>query len=149
TLWMVPMTAALLLLAVFGYDWIHLFMRYQTLGRGALFAIVAVILVVHGLPASALNHGGFNFSQLLLAISVIAVFQISYAPYVSDYSRYLAPEKAAGTFWSTYWGTSIVCIALMALGAAIATLAPTAQTLDTVKVIGGKTLGSPPPLVWG
>jgi NCS1 family nucleobase:cation symporter-1 len=142
TLWMVLMTAALLLLAVFGYDWIHLFMRYQTWAYVAIFALVAVILVVHGLPASALNHGGFNFSQLLLAISVIAVFQISYAPYVSDYSRYLAPEKAAGTFWSTYWGTSVVCIALMALGAAIATLAPTAQTLDTVKVIGGNTLGS-------
>jgi nucleobase:cation symporter-1, NCS1 family len=142
TLWMVLMTAALLLLAVFGYDWIHRFMRYQTWAYVAIFVVVAVVLVVHGVPASALNHGGFNLSQLLLAISVVAVFQISYAPYVSDYSRYLAPEKASGTFWSTYWGTATVCIALMALGAAIATLAPTAQTLDEIKAIGGGTWGS-------
>jgi NCS1 family nucleobase:cation symporter-1 len=142
TVWMIVMTAALLLLAIFGYDWIHLFMRYQTWAYVAVFVVVAVVLVVHGLPLSTLNHGSFNFSQLLLAISVIAVYQISYAPYVSDYSRYLAPEKAGGTFWNTYWGTAIVSVALMTLGAAIATLAPTAQTLTEIKVIGGNTLGS-------
>jgi len=142
TLWMILMTAALLLLAVFGYDWIHLFMKYQTWAYVAIFVLVAVVLVVHGLPLSTLNHGAFSFSNLLLATSVIAVYQISYAPYVSDYSRYLAPEKATGTFWNTYWGTCIVSIALMTLGAAVASLAPTAQTLTEVKVIGGNTLGS-------
>jgi nucleobase:cation symporter-1, NCS1 family len=142
TLWMIAMTAALLLLAVFGYDWIHLFMKYQTWAYVPIFVLVAVVLVVHGLPVAALNHGGFSLSNLLLATSVIAVYQISYAPYVSDYSRYLAPEKASGTFWNTYWGTSIVSVGLMTLGAAIATLAPTAQTLSEIKVIGGNTLGS-------
>jgi nucleobase:cation symporter-1, NCS1 family len=142
TIWMIVVTAALLLLAIFGYDWIHLFMRYQTWAYVAVFVLVAVVLVVHGLPLSTLNHGGFNFSNLLLAVSVIAVYQISYAPYVSDYSRYLSPDKAGGTFWNTYWGTSIVSVGLMTLGAAIATLAPTAQTLTEIKVIGGGTLGS-------
>jgi nucleobase:cation symporter-1, NCS1 family len=141
TLWMILMTAALLLLAIFGYDWIHLFLKYQTWVYVAVFVLVAVVLVVHGLPVGDLNHGGFSLSNLLLATSVIAVYQISYAPYVSDYSRYLAPEKASGTFWSTYWGTSIVSVALMTLGAAIAALAPTAQTLTEIKVIGGNTLG--------
>jgi NCS1 family nucleobase:cation symporter-1 len=141
TLWMILMTAALLLLAIFGYDWIHLFLKYQTWVYVAVFVLVAIVLVVHGLPVGDLNHGGFSLSNLLLATSVIAVYQISYAPYVSDYSRYLAPEKASGTFWSTYWGTSIVSVALMTLGAAIAALAPTAQTLTEINVIGGNTLG--------
>jgi nucleobase:cation symporter-1, NCS1 family len=142
TLWMILMTAALLLLAIFGYDWIHRFMKYQTWVYVAIFIFVGVVLLVHGLTFSTLNQGTFTFGTFLLAVSVVAVYQISYAPYVSDYSRYLAPEKASGTFWSTYWGTTTVCIGLMTLGAAIATLAPTAQTLTEVKVIGGNTLGS-------
>lgn len=142
TLWMVLMTAALLLLAIYGYDWIHRFMQYQTWAYVAIFALVAIVLVVHGVPLSTLNKGTFVLGSFLLALSAVAVYQISYAPYVSDYSRYLSPDKAGSTFWNTYWGTSLVCILLETLGAAIATLAPQAQTLTEVKVIGGNTLGS-------
>jgi NCS1 family nucleobase:cation symporter-1 len=117
-------------------------MKYQTWFYIAVFAILAIVLIVHGVPASTLSHGQFSGGPFLLTVSAIAVFQISYAPYVSDYSRYLPATAAARTFWSTYWGTSLSCIGLMALGAAIAALAPTLSTLAEVKVLGGSGWGS-------
>ncbi len=88
-----------------------------------------------------MSHGHFSGGPFLLTVSAIAVFQISYAPYVSDYSRYLPPETSKHTFWYTYWGTASVCIGLMTLGAAIAALAPAVATLAEVKTLGGSFWG--------
>jgi NCS1 family nucleobase:cation symporter-1 len=141
-LWLVLMGVALLALAIFGYYWIHLFMKYQTWVYIPIFVVLAVVVIAHGIPLSALNAGGFSIGPFLLTVSAVAVYQISYAPYVSDYSRYLPPEAASRTFWATYLGTCTVCIALEILGAAIAALAPAAQTLTEVKVLGGSVLGT-------
>lgn len=142
TLWIIVSAVVMTVLAIYGYDWIHRFMKYQTWFYVGIFAIITIVLIVHGVPGSALSHGKFIGGPFLLTVSAIAVFQISYAPYVSDYSRYLAPETATRTFWSTYWGTSLSCVGLMALGAAIAALAPAATTLAEIKVIGGPGWGS-------
>jgi NCS1 family nucleobase:cation symporter-1 len=142
TLWIIVSGVVMTVLAIFGYDWIHRSMKYQTWFYIGIFAIVAIVLCVHGVPASALNHGHFSGGPFLLTISAIAVFQISYAPYVSDYSRYLPPSAASRTFWATYWGTSLSCITLMTLGAAIGALAPAVSTLAEIKVLGGSGWGS-------
>ena len=141
TLWIILSAVVMTLLAIYGYDWIHRSMKYQTWFCIGIFAIVAVVLIVHGVPASALGHGHFSGGPFLLTVSAIAVFQISYAPYVSDYSRYLPRETAKHTFWYTYGGTSVVCIGLMTLGAAIAALAPTVAILTEVKTLGGSDWG--------
>ena len=141
-LWLPLMGIALLALAIFGYYWIHLFMKYQTWVYTAIFVLLTIVVIVHGIPSNLLNAGGFSFGPFLLTVSAVAVYQISYAPYVSDYSRYLPPAAAPKTFWNTYWGTCSVCIWLMILGAAIATLGPSIQTLAEVKVLGGSVLGT-------
>jgi nucleobase:cation symporter-1, NCS1 family len=141
TLWIIVSGAVMTLLAIYGYDWIHRSMKYQTWFYIGIFAIVTIVLIVHGVPSSALNHGVFKGGPFLLTVSAIAVFQISYAPYVSDYSRYLPASSANRTFWSTYWGTVLSCVSLMALGAAIGALAPTVSTLAEVKVLGGSGWG--------
>ena len=140
-LWLILMAALLAVLAIFGYDWIHRFMAYQTWFYVAVFVVVTIALIAHGVPVAALNHGGFDPGHFLLAVSYFAVWQISYAPYVSDYSRYLSPNTASRTFWGTYLGTCTVSIALMVLGAAIAALAPAVATLDEIKALGGSVLG--------
>jgi nucleobase:cation symporter-1, NCS1 family len=142
TLWIIVSGVVMTVLAIFGYDWIHRSMKYQTWFYIGIFAIVAIVLCVHGVPASALNHGHFSGGPFLLTVSAIAVFQISYAPYVSDYSRYLPPAAASRTFWATYWGTGLSCITLMTLGAAIGALAPAVSTLAEIKVLGGSGWGS-------
>lgn len=142
TLWIIVSGVAMTLLAIYGYDWIHRLMKYQTWFYIGIFAILTIVLCVHGVPASALDNGHFSGGPFLLTVSAIAVFQISYAPYVSDYSRYLPPATAGRTFWATYWGTGLSCVTLMTLGAAIGALAPTVSTLAEVKVLGGSGWGT-------
>lgn len=139
---MVLVTIPMILIAIYGYDWIHLFLRYSTWAFVAFFAFLTVLVCVHGVPLKLLNTGGFTMGNFLLSVSVIATWQISYAPYVSDYSRYFHPSKANQTFWETYWGTNISTILLMILGAAICCLAPQSQTMDEIHVLGGPILGA-------
>jgi purine-cytosine permease-like protein len=48
------------------------------------------------------------------------LWQIAYAPYVSDYSRYMPPDNQAGsTFWMSYWGTVLGSTLPMLLGAVV------------------------------
>jgi NCS1 family nucleobase:cation symporter-1 len=52
------------------------------------------------------------------AVSLGVLWQIAYAPYVSDYSRYMPPNNEAGsTFWMSYWGTVLGSVLPMLLGA--------------------------------
>jgi len=61
---------------------------------------------------------GFQYGLFLLAIMIAATWQITYAPYVADYSRYL-PEKTSkvATFWWTAAGSVIASFWIMAFGA--------------------------------
>ncbi|HEY0271460.1 MAG TPA: cytosine permease, partial [Sphingomonas sp.] len=50
----------------------------------------------------------------------------AYAPYVSDYSRYLPPENGAlAAFWASYWGCSLGSILPMLLGAFVGAIIDT------------------------
>jgi len=53
-------------------------------------------------------------------VSMGALWQLGYAPYVSDYSRYLPPDSGPRrAFWSCYWGTTLGAVLPMILGAMI------------------------------
>ena len=62
---------------------------------------------------------------LLIQLSAAAGYQISYAVYVSDYSRYLPQEtpSAKVIFW-TYLGAAGSALWLMSLGAFLASALP-------------------------
>ena len=63
-----------------------------------------------------------------------AGYQITWAIYVSDYSRYLPPDVTVRkTFWWTYWGSGLGALWLMGLGALLA--ASAGDAFDTVKSI--------------
>ena len=69
-----------------------------------------------------------------------AGYQISWAIYVSDYSRYLPPDVTVRkTFWWTYWGSGLGAAWLMGLGALLATAA--GDAFDTVKSIDAAANG--------
>jgi nucleobase:cation symporter-1, NCS1 family len=57
-------------------------------------------------------------------VSVGALWQIAYAPYVSDYSRYMPHDTGAvPAFWASYWGCSLGSILPMLLGALLGLVA--------------------------
>ena len=43
-------------------------------------------------PSGALRLSDFHWTPFLAQFGVVAGYQISWAPYVSDYSRYLPPD---------------------------------------------------------
>jgi NCS1 family nucleobase:cation symporter-1 len=112
--------------AVFGYDLIHAYARVMTYVSGIVLALTfAWIIWVHGLPADFLTRNALNLPGLLGTISAAALWQIAYAPYVSDYSRYMPADTGArSAFWASYWGCSLGSILPMILGALVGIAAP-------------------------
>jgi len=106
-------------LAIFGYDAIHRFQRYLSIIFLAAFVLLTASLLAGGhLTPKALSQGSFSWPLFVLALSIPLSWQITYAPYVSDYSRYLPADAGVGpTFWATFGGTVIASVWMMILGA--------------------------------
>ncbi|WP_037568339.1 purine-cytosine permease family protein [Phaeacidiphilus oryzae] len=104
---------------IFGYKLIHAYSKVMTIAAGlALLLAFCWILFEHGLPAGTLSHGALTATGLLGTVSASALWQIAYAPYVSDYSRYM--PKGTGSrpaFWATYGGCVLGSVLPMLLGA--------------------------------
>jgi NCS1 family nucleobase:cation symporter-1 len=105
--------------AIYGYDLIHAYARWMTWVCGAaLAACFFWVIAVKGLPADVWQRGGFSSSGFLGMVSVGALWQIAYAPYVSDYSRYMPADSGVRpTFWASYWGCVLGSVLPMLLGA--------------------------------
>jgi NCS1 family nucleobase:cation symporter-1 len=112
--------------AIYGYDLIHAYTRVMTYVSSAVLALAAVwIIAVHRLPADFLARNALNLHGVLGTISTAALWQIAYAPYVSDYSRYMPLETGVRpAFWASYWGCTLGSFLPMVLGAAVGLSAP-------------------------
>jgi NCS1 family nucleobase:cation symporter-1 len=96
-----------------------------------LLVTVGWIVWVHGLPADFLTRNSLTASGFLGTVSTAALWQIAYAPYVSDYSRYMPRDTGVRTaFWATYWGCTLGSLLPMILGAMVG-LAATEKNLVT------------------
>jgi NCS1 family nucleobase:cation symporter-1 len=103
--------------ALFGYNLIHSLSKLMTIVCGAIFAAFFFKLVFELGSAHAVN-GHSTWQHVLLAISLSVSWQITWAPYVSDYSRYLPQDTpGAQTFWFTYVGSVLTASATMMIGA--------------------------------
>ncbi len=115
-------TAAAVAAAVIGYDFIHRMERGLTYLFLAIFGVftVGAIVTVH-LSAGMLSLSNFKAAPFLTQFGVTAGYQISWAIYVSDYTRYLPPDVTVRrtVIW-TYWGSGLGAIWLMGLGALLA-----------------------------
>jgi NCS1 family nucleobase:cation symporter-1 len=112
-------------IALIGYDFIHRVEQGLTYLFLAIFGVftIGAIATLH-LPGDALSLSKFELTPFLLQFGVTAGYQISWAIYVSDYSRYLPPDVTVRrTFWWTYWGSGLGAVWLMGLGALLASAA--------------------------
>jgi nucleobase:cation symporter-1, NCS1 family len=111
---------------IYGYDLIHAYARVMSYLSGAVLILAAMwIIRVHGLPADFMTRNGIGAAGFLGTVSVAALWQISYAPYVSDYSRYMPADTGASpAFWASYWGCTLGSVLPMILGAMVGLAAP-------------------------
>lgn len=133
----VVVAALSILIGIYGYRILHVMGRVITNASIVVLTVVSVVVLFHGggggTDATA-TGGGFWLAWFVLFAAVFG-YTASWAPYASDYSRYL-PEgssrtavsgaAALGLFTSTTW--------MMTLGAGLITLAPNGDVLGTFSI---------------
>lgn len=103
---------------IYGYRLIHAYTRILSVVSGIALVVAFILLMTtFGGAGEAVAMGGFNWSGFMGTVSVAALWQIAYAPYVSDYSRYLPQGTGSKqAFWSSYWGSVLGATLPMILG---------------------------------
>ena len=107
--------------AIYGHDLIHFCTRMMTYISGSALLLCYVwLFFITPIPRDFLTQGSFSAVGFFAMVSMGALWQIGYAPYVSDYSRYLPPDSGPRqAFWSCYLGTMLGAVLPMVLGALI------------------------------
>ena len=112
-------------LAIWGYDWLHRVFRILFWISLPLFSILTLAILTGKAGGTAPAPGGFSWAAFVTQLASAASFNITAAPYVCDYSRYLPSSTG---FWRGFWAVFLgMCIAVLAfaiLGAKITAMLP-------------------------
>lgn len=140
--WYPVLIALAIVIAVVGHDLLHFIQRWLTYLLVLVFAVITVVAVVHFatvpmVEAAAAATSGWNGTAFLVQFSLAAGYNISYAVYVSDYTRYLpATSSAPKLITAVYLGAGVSAIWLMSLGSLLASYIPNADPITAVQQIG-------------
>lgn len=134
-LWYSLITVLSVLLAVFGYHWIHAAQKWLTLLFLVTFGVFTVLAVlVVPLDPAQLGFGDVSATAFLVQFGAAAAYALGWAPYVSDYSRYMPPQTSpTKALACTYGGILVGATWLMALGAFIAATFVGAAPIEGVR----------------
>lgn len=124
-------------IGVIGYHFIHKFNKIGTWFMGGSLLIGLMIMLPH-INADVLAKGAFNLKGWFAMFGLCAVWQISFSPYTSDYSRYL--PKSIGIykpFIYTYFGASLGTIFAMVFGTVAVSVASSTDAMQAVKTSTG------------
>jgi len=126
--------------AIYGHDLIHFSTRMMTYVSGSALLLCYIwLLFVTPIPGHFLTQGAFSAVGFFKMLSMGALWQLGYAPYVSDYSRYLPPDSGPRqAFWSCYWGTALGGILPMILGAMIGPAVIDGNVITAIAQLAGR-----------
>ncbi len=110
------------LLAIYGHDWVHRVFRILLYISFPLITIITFAIIFGKAGGHATGtHYGFTISAFMAQFTTAAAYNITYAPYVSDYSRYLPRYTSTKkVIASVFFGASSSAIWLIAIGAWLA-----------------------------
>jgi NCS1 family nucleobase:cation symporter-1 len=130
-------------LSIVGYEAIHTFERWAAIGLAILFAVVTVAVLGKanfGLADGAASSVG----SFVLMTTIAGSFNIAWALYASDYSRYL-PESTPRNqvFIRVFLGLALSAVWIEALGlAVVGALGSEADTVHQINsLVGGGIVG--------
>ncbi|MFF3590689.1 purine-cytosine permease family protein [Streptomyces sp. NPDC002387] len=131
-------------LGVLGYEAIHRLQIVMTFVLAAAFALIAVRMPADVHPAlTGSAHGADRAGAFVLTSTIALSLTLSWAPYASDFSRYL-PSTTSRTrmFWYTLLGlvVSFLAVQLLGLWGASALTDQTAAGVD--RLLGGGAPGA-------
>ena len=129
-----------LIAAIYGHDVIHFSTRMMTYVSGSALLLAFIwLLLITPIPGSFLTQGSFSAVGFFKMVSMGALWQLGYAPYVSDYSRYLPPDSGPrSAFWSCYWGTTLGAVLPMILGAMIGPAVTDGNVVTAIAQLTGR-----------
>ena len=128
------MAGAGLVLTIGGYDWIHFVQKWGTYLFLIVFGIFTVGVLLTGNPPADQVTGDFAWTPFLVVIVIVASYQVSQAPYVSDYSRYLPKSSTVrSTFLWSYFGSTAGSFWMIALGAFLLASYPDSASIGAVQ----------------
>lgn len=117
---MIAASAAAALLALYGHDWLHRIFRWCFYVCCPLYTLLSLAIASHRIPSHEVALG-FRWSAFAAQFAASASYNITYAPSVSDYSRYLPRDSGRyGIVAAVYAGASSSAIWLIILGAWLA-----------------------------
>ncbi len=125
--WVLILGAVGLVIAIYGYDWLHVGQRFTTIALVAVLVIFTIGIIAGGhLPAGSMSlTGTFKFTPFLMVTSAALSYQLSWAFFVSDYSRYMPPTTShRSIIFYTAFGAGLGVFAMEALGAICMALFP-------------------------
>ena len=133
----VAITVLAALVAIFGHDLLHKSFRVLFWISLPLWIILTGGVLFGAVTGPVPNPGGFTLVAFLVQFSVAASYNITYAPYVSDYSRYLPRDtKPSAIIASVFVGASASPAWLIPLGAWMATYLGASDALAGINQTG-------------
>lgn len=120
-------------LAIYGYRYIHRFSHFAAILSGVVFLGLFIRILTDPQTGAAFSDHAFAAAPFILGISLAASWQLTFGPYIADYSRYL-PEstaKSATVGW-TFLGSVLGGSLAMVLGALVAAIGGVAFLDDQV-----------------
>ncbi|WP_167472657.1 purine-cytosine permease family protein [Nocardia arthritidis] len=112
------------IVAVTGYRLIHVVGRIATVIGILGFTYLTIRLFVEYDVSAVVGAKSFDAVTFVLAVSLGAGWQLTFGPYVADYSRYLPRSTSErATFWATFAGSVVGSQWAMSLGALVAAVA--------------------------
>ena len=132
--------AFVLLIVWIGYDFFHTYNKIVTWLSTAIF--LALLIKLSTILPKHMPAGSNTAGTILLAISIFVAWQVTWAPYVSDYSRYLPENTPAWkTFVYTYVGSVVGATFAMVVGALAAIVALDPVSANAPSYLGGLLAG--------
>lgn len=125
-------------IAIYGHDWIHRVFVVLFFASFPFWIITSLgIFSYHVHLAASTASLGYNTAGFFAMFALAASYNITYAPYVSDYTRYLPKStKTSSLINSVFWGGSLSPIWLIPLGSWLAINLNTADPLQGLSQAG-------------
>jgi len=128
-------------LSIYGHDWVHRVARwlfYISLPAFGLLTLGIAVGVIGANKAAAAAYG-FNWVAFFTVAAAAASNAIAYAPFVSDYSRYLRRDTpAAPIIGAVFAGSTISCLWMISIGAWLACYIATPDPVTAINIAGAQ-----------
>ena len=109
-------------IAIYGHDWLHRIFRWCFWLCLPLYTVLTLAIAAGRVPATHPAIGGFTWVAFISQFAASAAYNITYAPSVSDYSRYLPRNsRPSHIIAAVFLGATSAAIWLISLGAWLAT----------------------------